>query len=138
MSSSKKSSKKVDWKKSLEIEKMVRVLIKRLQMSWIDPERIYCFESEGSKARAYARIWGLSRIWQISLKEKPAYALEVLSENFNNLSKEKKIEVLLHELSHIPKTFSGALVPHFRRGKRNFGKKVKDLIEQNRNLFKLK
>jgi predicted metallopeptidase len=87
--------------------------------------------SENSQTRAYARIWGLSKVWQQALKQKPAYIVEVISEKYDKLSNIEKDKVLLHELTHIPKNFSGSLVPHIRRGKRNFHRKVEDLYSRH-------
>ena len=124
-----KSLGRLDWKKAPDVKKKVNHLIKNLQVDWIRASQVHCFRSEGSKARAYARIWGLSRIWQLALNEKPAYVIEVISEKYDSLPEKKKTEVLLHEIAHIPTTFSGALLPHFKRGKRSFHKKVHDLIK---------
>lgn len=88
------------------------MLIVELDLQHIKSERIFCVRSNESKARAYARIWGLSRIFQIAAGYQPTYVIEVLSEHFDDLSDEKKMRVLIHELLHIPKTFSGALLPH--------------------------
>jgi predicted metallopeptidase len=74
--------------------------------------------SSGATARAYARIWNLPRIWQKALGVKTYYIIEVLSEKFDPLTKEEQDRVLIHELMHIPKTFSGALLPHSFFGKR--------------------
>lgn len=68
--------------------------------------------SYGSKAKAYARIWAFPKIWQKALDIGTFYVIEVLSENFDKLSEDKKEQVLIHELLHIPKTFSGALLDH--------------------------
>lgn len=78
-----------------------------------------------------ARIWSFGKIWQLALNQKPAYIIEVISEKFDSLSDKEKNNVLLHEIAHIPNNFSGALVPHIRRGKRNFFTKVKRLISLN-------
>lgn len=80
--------------------------------------QIICFRSYGSSSRAIARIWSLPRIWQIGLNLKPHYCIEVISERFDKLPHEEKQKTLIHELMHIPKTFSGALVPHRTRYKR--------------------
>lgn len=78
----------------------------------IDLERIKCFRSTGSKSYAYARIHGLPRIWIKALGVKPMYIVEVLSERYDPLDIEDKIQVLIHELLHIPYGFTGGLRPH--------------------------
>lgn len=76
----------------------------------------------GSTSRAIARIWSLPKPWQLALKIQPQYIIEVIEQRFDKLSNDDKDKTLIHELMHIPKTFSGALVPH----KRGFRKKVDD------------
>ena len=126
-----KKWKSVDWKLASDIKRRAIHLIKILKIEWIDPNRIFYFRSENSQSRAYARIWGLSRIWQIALKSEATYIIEVLSEKFDKLSEKEQDRVLLHELAHIPKNFSGSLLPHVRRhGKRNFHDRVEELFAQ--------
>ena len=126
--SCKSSNKRVIWCQAPDIEKRIAKLIKDLGLSWIKPGKVYCFRSKNSKTKAYARIWGLSRIWQEALGQEPAYIIEVISERFDQLSAQRQEEVLLHEIAHIPQTFSGRLVPHYRIGKRRFKDKVNRLI----------
>lgn len=71
----------------------------------------------GSTSRAIARIWSLPRPWQLALKISPQYVIEVISERFDKMNQEDQDRTLIHELMHIPKTFSGALVAH--RGKKH-------------------
>lgn len=131
MSRKRKSGNMVDWQPDSEIDSRVKSLVARLEMDWIPKSQVKCMRSYGSKARAYARIWGLTRVWQLALSEKPHYVIEVLSEKFDNLSYDKQDEVLLHELAHIPKNFSGSLLPHTRaRGKRNFHDRVHELVKK--------
>lgn len=126
----KKLSARIEWFFAPDVKKRVAEVAGRAKVNWIETSRIYCFRSTGSKTRARARIWGLSRIWQMALKTKPAYIVEVISEKFDNLSTREQDEVLLHELAHIPGNFSGSLLPHIRRGKRNFHDRVEKLIAQ--------
>lgn len=86
--------------------------------------------SNGSRARAYARIWGLSRIFQITAGYKPTYVIEVLSKHFDQLNEKEKIKVLIHELLHIPKTFSGALKSHRGRYHRIGKREVDELFNK--------
>lgn len=120
--------------KAPDIKKRVDKLISSLEFSWIEKNQIHCFRSKKSTARAYARIWGLPRIWQLALNKKPSYILEVISEKYDRLSQRKKDQVLLHELAHIPKTFSGSLVPHYKKGKRKFNDTVRDIIRKYNKL----
>jgi len=75
--------------------------------------------SYGSRSNAFARIWGLSKVWQKVLNVKSHYIIEVLHPRFDKLNKEDQEKTLLHELLHIPKKFSGGLIPH-----KCFGKKI--------------
>lgn len=121
----------VNWTLAPDIKRRVNKLILALNLEFLKKSRIYCFRSKNSASRAYARIWGLSKIWQKALDQKPAYIIEVLSEKFEKLNFHEQDRVLLHELAHIPKNFSGSLLPHIRRrGKRNFEDRVRSLMNQ--------
>jgi predicted metallopeptidase len=106
------------WELSPDLQKKVDQLVSTLNYSHIDPKRVIVFRSFGSKSRARARIWSLPRIWQQALKVKPHYCLEVISERFDHLHPRQQEEILIHELRHIPKNFSGSLLPHGRMRKR--------------------
>lgn len=125
-----KTSKSVDWAEAGDIKKRSLRLIKDLKMDWVIPERIFFYRSINSRARAYARTWGLPALWQRSLKIEPAYIIEVLSEYFDKLNSKEQDKIILHELTHIPKNFSGALVPHTRRRKGSFKDKLDILINR--------
>ncbi len=107
--------KKWDFDNAQDVHERVVDLVNRLKLDYIDTDRVFCVRSNGSKARAYARIWGLSRIFQVTAGYKPTYVIEVLTQHFDNLSEEKKTKVIIHELLHIPKTFSGSLRSHKAR-----------------------
>lgn len=117
------------WTPSPQITRRIRFLVSRLRMSHINPLHIYCFSSHGSTGHATARIWSLPTVWQQALDTPPAYCLEVISERFNRLSLPEQEKVLIHELLHIPKTFSGSLVPHRNARHRTF-RHYHDTIEQ--------
>lgn len=95
-----------------DIEIMVKRVVPRLPFPHIDPKKITCMRSTQSSSRARARIWSFPKIWQMALKHPPHYIIEVLSQHFDHLSADDKTRVIIHELMHIPKNFSGALVPH--------------------------
>ncbi len=130
MKRSKKAPKslKFNWAKAPDIKRRTLQLVKSLDMSWISSSRIFFYRSHGSKTRAYARTWGLPKIWQETLNVKPAYIIEVISKHFDDLPQSHKDRILLHELTHIPRNFSGALMLHIRRGKRSFHRKVDELV----------
>lgn len=126
---------KVFWSNAPDIRKRALHLIKYLDLNTMRPKYLHFVRSVNSSSRAYARIWGLSKVWQMALKQEPSYIIEVLSEKFDNLSDGEKDKVLIHELAHIPKNFSGSLLPHIRRrGKRNFYDRVDNLFKKLKNL----
>ena len=98
--------------KAPDIFEIVKEIVSKLDMEHIDVERIKCMRSFGSTSNAYARIYSMPKIMQKALEMKAHYIIEVISESFDNLSEEDKGKTILHELLHIPKTFSGALVNH--------------------------
>lgn len=126
-------SKSVNWTKAQDIKRRLQKIISSLDYDWLNSSKIFCVRSKNSKTRAQARIWGLPRLWQMVLVQKPSYIIEVISEKFDRLSEKDKDEVLLHELAHIPKNASGALLPHRKRGKGNF----KDKLKKMKTLYKI-
>ena len=96
-----------------DIKKIVNQMVPYLSFAaYIDPKRIICMRSHKTTSRARARIWSFPKIWQMALKLPAYYVIEVLSHHFDRLSEDDKARVIIHELMHIPKNFSGALVPH--------------------------
>lgn len=124
---------KLEWSDAQGIKKDIERILKTLDLPHIDSSRIFCFRTFGSKSRSYARIWAMPKIFQRALDIKPAYVIEVLSKYYDKLDEDSKKKVLIHELLHIPKNFSGALVPH-RSRHRHLQSQVNDLFKE----YKLK
>ncbi len=125
-----KARGKINWQDATDIKDRINHLVKHASIDWVKIKNIYTFRSVNANTRAYARIWGLGRVWQQALNLEPSYIIEVISEKFDHLPQREKDEILLHEIAHIPKNFSGSLMPHKRRGKGNFHDKLKSLITQ--------
>lgn len=123
----------MQWEDADDIHKRIRDVVVRLEMKHINPAYIICFRSFGSSSRARARIWSFPRVWQQALKLPPHYVIEVLSKHFDHLSSDDQTRVLIHELMHIPKTFSGALVPHRGRSHRIDHRSVERLFQEYKN-----
>ncbi|OGD00664.1 hypothetical protein A2972_01725 [Candidatus Amesbacteria bacterium RIFCSPLOWO2_01_FULL_47_33] len=122
----------MNWNPAPDISRRVSFLVRELDFRHVDTQRIACFRSIGSTGRATARIWGLPTIWQQALSTQAHYCLEVISERFDRLNSDGQERVLIHELLHIPRTFSGALVPHRSHRHRTF-RHYHDTVE---SLFK--
>ena len=95
-----------------DITSLMRHILGRTPFEHVRPSQISCMRSRKATSRAYARIWSFPKIWQQALGQPPHYIIEVLSQRFDKLSDDDKIRTIIHELMHIPKNFSGALVPH--------------------------
>ena len=98
--------------KAPDIKKQVDFLIEQLDFVHIKASNIHCIRSLDAKTRAYARIWGMARLFKEVVGLEPHYIIEVIAKKFDKLSDREKIKTLIHELMHIPKTFSGALLSH--------------------------
>ena len=101
--------------KASDIQKSLEEIILEADFGYINARQVVGVRSWGSKSRARARIWAFPTIWQEALGMRPHYVIEVLSEKFDHLSYEDQKKILIHDLLHIPKTFSGALRPHRMR-----------------------
>ena len=122
--------KKFEYEEAPDVRSRALKLIKDLQLDYLQTDRLFFYRSSGSKARAYARAWGLPKLWQNALRVEPAYIIEVLSNHFDKLSPREQDKVILHELTHIPRNFSGALVPHTRKRKGSFKDKLSTLVRR--------
>ena len=121
-----------DIEKAGDVQELANDLVNVLGQPHLVAGRILCVRSKGSKANAYARIWSMPKVWKVALDIKAFYIIEVLSENYDHLDYEEKVKVILHELMHIPKTFSGALLPHKHRG----GRINNQTVDKIYNLYK--
>lgn len=110
-----------------DLEERVKRIIRLLKLTYIDDRRVKCVRSYGSRSEStYARIHGVSRAFLTGLRMKPHYVIEFVSEKFDNLSEDEKDKIIIHELLHIPKTFSGSLLSH---GRARFNREVKILFK---------
>lgn len=126
----------MEWEKAKDIERDVKAIVAVLDLSHIDLSRIFCYRTRGSKSRAYARTWSFPKIFQNALEVKPAYVIEVLTQYFDRLDDDAKKKVLIHELLHIPKNFSGSLLPHRSKG-RHIGHMTNKLFKEYKNKISL-
>lgn len=102
----------LEWHTDYELTERVRSMITDIEFTHIPKHRIFCFRTQGSKSRAYARIWAFPKIFQTVLDIEPAYVIEVISKYYDRLPHTEQSKVIIHELLHIPKNFSGSLLPH--------------------------
>lgn len=117
------------YEKAHDIKTKIDLLITRLHFTHIIPKNIYCIRSLDAKTRAIARIWGMSRLFHEVIGIEPHYIIEVNAKRFDKLDKREQIKTLIHELMHIPKTFSGALLPHRGRYHRINDREVEKILQ---------
>jgi predicted metallopeptidase len=105
----------MEWQEAKDVRNEATDILSVLHLPHIDLTRIFFYRTHGSKARAYARTWGFPKIFQHALQVQPAYVIEVLAIYYDRLDTDQRKKVLIHEFLHIPKNFSGALLPHRTR-----------------------
>lgn len=125
----KTKSVKLDWIEAPEIKNDLEEILSAIDLPHIDLDKISCFRTHGSTSRSYARIWSFPKIFQRALDIEPHYVIEVLSKYYDKLDSDEQKRVLIHELLHIPKNFSGALLPHRTRN-RHLGRLANSLFKE--------
>ena len=103
------------WELCRKTHTRLQRIARALGFTHVDPSRIFCVRGYGSTSEAWARIWGLPTLWQQVLETRPAYVVEIIEPEFSRLPKDEQDRVLIHELLHIPRTFSGAIRPQFKK-----------------------
>lgn len=103
---------RMKWEPAPDIALRLVKIVPGVDMPHIDVGRVRCIRSTGSKSRAIARIWEFPKALQVGLRMEPHYVIEVVTEEFDKLSEDEKTKTLIHELLHIPKSFSGAIQRH--------------------------
>ena len=112
-----------------EVKKDIEVLVGRLHFTHIIPSQIHCIRSLDAKTRAIARIWGMAPLFHIVAKLPVNYIIEVIAKRYDKLDRREQIKTLIHELMHIPKTFSGALLSHRGRYHRINDREVEKILQ---------
>jgi predicted metallopeptidase len=115
-----------------ELQETLAKIVYALGLRYIDPSRVHIVFSTGSKSSAYARIWGIPRPFiEIGIC-KPHYVIEIVTENILSLRNcEDIVNVFVHELLHIPRSFSGGLRGHGAWSRYNNIRRVASKIPSN-------
>lgn len=96
-----------------DIKERIGEIIELLRFDHVKLGNVYCVRSRGSQSRrTIARIHGIGRIWQQAMGIEATYIIEVISEQFDPLSRDGQDRVLVHELMHIPHGFQGGFRHH--------------------------
>jgi predicted metallopeptidase len=96
-----------------DIESKLKRISRRLKMNHIDLDRVKGVRSFGSTGKGViARCHALPKVMQLALGINAHYVIEILTENYERLSREEQTKILIHELMHIPETFGGGFRMH--------------------------
>jgi len=96
-----------------DVKSLTDRLVEALDFAHIPKDRVVCLRSVGSRSRGtIARVHSFPRVWQRGLDMKSHYAIEVISEHFDDLSTTEQEKVIIHELLHIPRSFGGGFRHH--------------------------
>lgn len=125
----------MQWQEAKEIKEDLQHILATIELPHIQIDKISCYRTVGSTSRSYARIWAFPKIFQQALDIQPHYVIEVLSKYYDKLDPQEQKKVLIHELLHIPKNFSGALVPH-KTKTRSITKLTNQLFKEYKNKIK--
>ncbi len=107
----------MEWEDASDVKEDIESIVKTLDLKHVRTDRVFCYRSYGSTSRSYARIWAIPKIFQRALGIEPAYVIEVLAKYYDKKDDTYRKGILIHELLHIPKNFSGALLSHKGKGR---------------------
>lgn len=113
------------WQPAGDIHRRLHRIIRALGLRHVDPARVQCFRVQGARANALARIWGLPPIFQDALDLPAHYVIEFMTPSFDRLRRDEQDRVIIHELLHIPRTFSGGIRPE-RSPSLNINRRTED------------
>ena len=103
----------IQYSRASDVRDLAYSITDRLNLAHVKKDKLLFYRSIGSRSKyTRARIHGLSRIWNDALEIDPLYVIEVISERYDGLPDHEKERVVIHELLHIPKGFSGGFVSH--------------------------
>ncbi|BCU68417.1 hypothetical protein HS7_18540 [Sulfolobales archaeon HS-7] len=120
----KRGSKIIKYTNDESTTEEIKDIISTLELNYIVPERVRVIRSYGAKTRALARIWTVPKTIIKAYNIPPVYVIELVYPRFEQLDKNEKIKVLIHELLHIPSNFSGGLRPHGKKVNRKTVEKL--------------
>lgn len=117
-----------------DIKVIAEEIIYTMDWEHVSLDSVAFIRSFGSAARrTIARCHALGKAMQIGMgRQKGFYLVEVISENFDKLSIDERIKVVIHELMHIPKSFGGGFIHHDKVHDRS----VEKVYQQFMNLKK--
>lgn len=109
----------MEYEPAHDLNRQMRDIVKKLDLDYIDVRRVACVRSKGSQARGViARLHSLPKAMQLGMNCGAHYVIEFL-ERFEKCPEREKVETIIHELLHIPKTFGGGFRHHnYVRNKR--------------------
>jgi len=126
----KKRSRNIKYEVADDIQARFEDIVRTLNLSYIDLDKVVCIRSFGSSARrVIARCHGMSKVLQIAMRIKAFYVLEFISERFDDLGNTEQEEIIIHEIMHIPKNFGGGFRHHDHVTQKN----VKGMLEKYRS-----
>ncbi|MFA4960154.1 MAG: putative metallopeptidase [Candidatus Pacearchaeota archaeon] len=104
----------IKYEQAPDVKSVAEEIVYTMDWDHVSLENVAFIRSFGSAARrTIARCHALGKAMQIGMgRQKGFYLIEVISENFDRLSNDEKIKVIIHELMHIPKTFGGGFIHH--------------------------
>ncbi|PIN85175.1 MAG: metallopeptidase [Candidatus Diapherotrites archaeon CG11_big_fil_rev_8_21_14_0_20_37_9] len=110
---------------------IARDIAETLGYKYVIPEKVTVVRSWGSKTkRTIARIHSIGKVMMLGMGQKKSfYVIELITEKFDRQSNEDKLETIIHELMHIPKTFGGGFRHHDHVCHTNVKKEYKRFME---------